>query len=150
VNATKPKCGYCGEVSKWGYYNMDGLKICDDCGDFVKSLDLNFTARVKPMVGARSIDKRRKHLAGKPLLLGEVHDPVNDLRMSGARIKRDVIIIIVGVKNEILTIDLVSRIIDSRLPFLQKVGGIFFGYCHKVAVGMKNFLTNAEQRRAGE
>lgn len=144
MNATKPKCGYCGEVSKWGYYNIDGMKICDDCGDFVKSLNLNPTARIKPVVGTCCTDKRPKHVSGKPLLVGEVHDPVNDLRMSGARIKRDVVIIIVGIKNETLTVDFVSRIIHSRLPFFHKVGGMFFKCCHKMVVGMKSFLSNVK------
>jgi hypothetical protein len=125
----KPKCGYCGEASKWGYYNIDGQKICDDCGDFVRNATLEPRPRFKPVMRTCNLNKSPEHLAVKPRLLGEVHDPVNDLRMSGARIKFDIVVNIIGVEHKDAPANLIGT--HSRLHSLLKSFYCLFGVVHR-------------------
>ena len=126
MKSTKPACGYCGEPSKWGYYNIDGMKICDECGDFVRNLDPR--PRIKPVIGTCGKDEHPKHLTVEPILFGKVHHPRNDLSMIRARCQGDVVINIVRVKNEIVATDLIHA--HPRFHSLLEVFRKLFAVCH--------------------
>ena len=129
MKSTATVCDYCGETSKWGYYNIDGLKVCDDCGDFVRSATSEPTSRLKSVVRASCGNEHPNHLAINPVLLGQVHHPGNDLGMSGARCQGDIIVGIIGVENKNITADLIST--HPRFHSLLEVFRKLFGVIHK-------------------
>ena len=143
MKSTATVCGYCGEPSKWGYYNIDGLKVCDDCGDFVRGATSEPTSRLKSVMRASCGDEHPNHLAINPILLGKVHHPGNDLGMSRARRQGDIVVGIIGVENENIAPDLIST--HPRLHSLLKGFYGLLGVVHKWWFGsVLNSSTNVK------
>ena len=131
MKSTKPVCGYCGERSKWGYYNIDGMKVCDECGDFVRYAESKSRSRIKAVMGASCGNKSPKHLAVEPSLLGKMHDPRNNLGVGGTGIKVDVVISIIGIEHKDVAANLVSTHprLHRLLEFFYGLFSVFHNRC---------------------
>jgi len=75
----KDRCDYCGEPSKWGYYLFDGLRVCDECGDFVLKALSGSDERTEAMPTARCQHEGSQHVGRNPRLLCEMDRPLQDL-----------------------------------------------------------------------
>ncbi len=142
MKSTGNVCEYCGEPSKWGYYNIDGMKICDECGDFVRSAESESGSRIKTVMRTRGGNKHPQHLAVEPVLLREVHHPGDDLGIRRAGIKVDIVVNIIGIEDKDVAANLIGT--HSRLHPLLEVFRKLFSVCHKWCGGFLNSSTNVK------